>query len=495
MTCSDSRYSPTQLAGALWQEAKTDIGVYGWAVHGYEPARHHQAWLDRVSELVSGTRPLSDSRNGQPESGNTTYRTLRKRKLLLVAPPGHAKSTWLSLILPAWYLGNRPAESLLFFTSSDTMARQFGQTVKQTLGESERHRAVFPAPECRPDTDRGWSTDGLYLGGTPANSKDPSYRALGWGASVIGARAHGIILDDPLTQEQARSPIEQEKARRYHDLTVDSRLHPGGWCVAVMTRWHELDLAQHLADKEDWEVLSMPALGYWREGEALWPERFSVEWLEAKRRDIGGPLFACLYQGNPAALGGAIFKAASWLRPFPEGFTRAKCGRVVQYWDLAYSEKEAADYTVGVTLGRGEAGALYVLGVHRARVTQEELLNVIARQVNLWRPAVVGVEEAAYRQPVTRDLIGRLLRGELPCHFTSVKPTADKVARARLPAGRAEAGLVYADRGAPWFEEFAAELTSFPNGVHDDQVDALSGAVQLALEWVPQPEPVPVRWG
>ncbi|HKE13836.1 MAG TPA: phage terminase large subunit, partial [Kofleriaceae bacterium] len=191
----------------------------------------------------------------------------------------------------------------------------------------------------------------------------------------------------------------------------------------------------------------------------------------------------------------AIFQAAAWLRPLPEGFTRQQCSRVVQYWDLAFSERDTADYTVGVTLGRGESGALYVLGVHRARVTQEQLLGVIARQVHLWRPAVVGVEEAAYKAPVTRDLIGRLLRGELPAHFASVKPIADKVTRARLPAGRAEAGLLYCDRGAPWFEVFASELTSFPNGAHDDQVDALAGATQLALEWRPPQHARPIAWG
>jgi len=443
-------------------------------VHGFPPARHHETWIDRVSLLTA------------PTGARTS------RKLLLVAPPGHGKSHWLSLVLPAWYAGNHPDHSVLFFTSSDTMARQFGGTVKSTLESNDRHRAAFPDAAARPDTARGWSTDGLYLHGTPDNSKDPAYRALGWGASVIGARAHGVILDDPLTQEQARSPIEQEKARRYHDLTVDSRLHPGGWCVAVMTRWHEADLAAHLAGKDDWEVLALPALS--EDGQALWPERFPVEWLEAKRRDIGGPLFACLYQADPSALGGAIFKAADWLRPLPDGFTRAQCGRVVQYWDLAYSGKETADYTVGVTLGRGPDGALYVLGVFRQRVSQEQLLNVVARQVHLWRPAVVGVEEAAYRAPVTRDLIGRLLRGELPCHFQAIKPVADKVTRARLPAGRAEAGLLYCDRGAPWYEEFAAELTAFPNGAHDDQVDALAGATQLALEWRAPQVPRPVVW-
>lgn len=468
------RSSPTLHEDAVWLEARDDLGAYGWAVHGVEPAPHHRAWIDRLARLLAGQR---------------------RRKLLIVAPPGHAKSTWLSLIFPAWYLGKHPDHSLLFFTSSDTMARQFGTTVKSTLEQNERHGFVFHEDAAHPDPDRGWSTDGLYLRGTPHGAKDPAYRALGYGASVIGARAHGVILDDPLTQEQARSPVEQLKARQYHDMTVDSRLHPDGWAVAIMTRWHESDLAAHLAAKSEWAVLEMPALGYWGEGQALWPERFPADWLEAKRRDIGGPLFACLYQGDPTSLGGEVFKAASWFRPLPAGFDRSKLTRVVQFWDLAFSEKDTADYTSAVTLGRDDAGGLYVLGVYRQRIGQAQLLNAIAQQVNLWKPAVVGVEEAAYKHAVTKDLIGRLLRGQLPAHFTAVKPAADKVMRARLPAGRAEAGLLYADREAPWFEPFVAECLGFPNAAHDDQVDALSGAAQLALEWRPPGVAQPVVFG
>ena len=433
---SSTTFSRTQRENALWTLARRDVGVYGWAAHGFKPAAHHQVWLDAVQDLLAG-------------------RT--HRKLLIVAPPGHAKSSWLSLVFPAWYVGRHPDHSLLFFTSSDTMARQFGTTVKSTLEANERHALVFPDPAGRPDPDRGWSTDGLYLRATPHGAKDPAYRALGYGASVIGARAHGVILDDPLTQEQARSPVEQLKARQYHDMTVDSRLHPDGWAVAIMTRWHESDLAAHLAAKQGWAVLEMPALGYWGEGTALWPERFPADWLAEKQRDIGGPLFACLYQGNPTALGGEVFKASSWFRPLPGDFDRSRLTRVVQFWDLAFSERDTADYTVGLTLGRDGSGNLYVLGLYRARVGQAQLLNVIASQVNLFRPAVVGVEEAAYRAPVTKDVVGRLLRGGLPAHVQAVKPVADKVMRARLPAGRAEAGMLYCDRGAPWAETLIAE--------------------------------------
>ena len=62
--------------------------MYGVLAHGHTPARVHEQWIDAAMAVISGQA--------------------RTRKLLIVAPPGHAKSTWLSLILPPWYLGRHP---------------------------------------------------------------------------------------------------------------------------------------------------------------------------------------------------------------------------------------------------------------------------------------------------------------------------------------------------------------------------------------------------
>ena len=59
--------------------------------------------------------------------------------------------------------------------------------------------------------------------------------------------------------------------------------------------------------------------------------------------------------------------------------------------------------------------------------------------------------------------------------------TTDKVARARLPAAWAEAGLLHGDTGLPLWPTFERELVSFPLGSHDDMCDALSGAAAMAL--------------
>lgn len=366
--------------------------------------------------------------------------------------------------------------------------------MKITLEQNEQHTAAFPEETARPDQARGWSADGLYLKGTPDGSKDPAYRAVGYGASIIGARANGIIIDDPLTQAQAQSAVEQIKAKQYHDMTVDSRLHPDGWEIAIMTRWHDLDLASHLMAKPEWDTLLMPAIGYWGDGTALWPERFPIGWLESKRRDIGGPLFNCMYQGDPTSLGGQIFKSSDWFRPLPAAFDRNKLSRVVQFWDLAYSGKDSADYTAAVTIGTDREGNLYILNVWRGHADDASHVTLMAEKIAQQRPGLIGIEEAAYRQAATTDLINRLYRARVNVPVQAVRVTTDKVFRAQLPAGRAQAGMVYADTSAPWWPEFLSECLAFPLGAHDDQVDSFSGATQLALAAIDM-KPQAVRFG
>jgi predicted phage terminase large subunit-like protein len=373
------------------------------------------------------------------------------------------------------------------------MAHQFGTTVKATLEENERHLVTFPSKDARPDPERGWSTDGLYLQGTPSSSKDPAYRAIGFGAATLGARAHGIILDDPMTQEQAQSETEQVRAKAYHDMTIDTRLHPDGWEIAIMTRWHEQDLAAHLMAKDEWDTVLMPAIGYWGDGEALWPERFPLAWLEAKRLGLDGGQFDAVYQGDPTSLGGSVFKSANWFRPLPDGFAEIRRTlHVVQFWDLAWSSKMTADYTASVTVGIDKVGNLYILHAWRKRIDEEELPKELADLIVTTRPSIVGIEDGAFQAAATKDLILSINRDltmrRVAIPANGVKVDRDKITRARLPAGRAQLGMVYADRNAPWYPEFEAECLGFPLKAHDDQVDALSGAARLAIESQPMLE-------
>ena len=78
---------------------------------------------------------------------------------------------------------------------------------------------------------RGWSGAGLFLRGTPLGSKDPAYKAVSLNTNIMGSRANGIILDDPMGQEDGDECRRAEASwEEYYDQTIVPRLQPGtGW--------------------------------------------------------------------------------------------------------------------------------------------------------------------------------------------------------------------------------------------------------------------------
>ena len=474
-SATDAAFGDQEYAETL-EAARVNPGLYALVAHALEPAPHHALWLERVRATVE-------------KPGG---------RLLLVAPPGAAKSTYISFVLPLWFLGNHPDRAVLAVTSSDTMAHQFHSTVQLGLSSNPAHGAVFPERACRPDPGRGWSTDGLYLQGVPAGTKDPSYRCSGFGASVIGSRAHCLLLDDPVTQETATSQVEMQRVRQLLDMTLLPRLHPNGSALCITTRWGEDDVAAHLL-KQGWDLLHTPALGDFpwlpTDGErdeegrgSLWPAQWSLEWLLAERRRLGGAQWSTVWMGDPVAVGAGLFRP-EWLLPLPPAYLREVAPRVtrVTFVDTAWSSRQGADYTAAVTLAyhpSEQPRRLFVVGLFRKRVDEAGLPEALLEHLLAVQPALVGVEEAAYRQEATAGLVLRLrqlLSGRLAANVEGIRVTTDKVARARLPAAWAEAGLLHGDHGLPLWPTFEREVVSFPLGAHDDTVDALSGAAAMAL--------------
>lgn len=208
--------------------AREKLAPYAHVVHGLLPAAHHEPW---VNDLEAVDRGEID-------------------RLLLLAPPGAAKTTWIRMFME-WYLGRHPSHSLLLLTTNDNQAHKFGTPLQQTLEGNAKYRRIFGLPENRIDGKRGNSiTGGIYLAGIPLNEKDPSFQALSYKASALGNRANLIVLDDPLTQDDNNSDIEMPKAREAFIGTVMTRLKRGQLAaiVGIMTSWNESDFAHFLAE-------------------------------------------------------------------------------------------------------------------------------------------------------------------------------------------------------------------------------------------------------
>jgi predicted phage terminase large subunit-like protein len=499
----DERAAPPKLSAELGDDpaekqrrCKADIGEYGEFMFGLAPEPHHRIWIDLIQKLLRDE--LIDEETGR------VY-----KNLLIVAPPGTAKSHWVSTVLPSWYLGNHPDQQILFLTSSDKNAKDFGGTVRAALEDSDRYRAVFPESACRPAKKRGWSSDGYFLQGLPLGAPFSSYYASGFDTRIIGRRCDLFILDDPLDEKSSRSALEQAAAKDYFENTLKTRSRPTtGHTVAIMTRWHESDFADHLLDKQDWYAVRCPMVaeeptaepeeleqyskrllpdptlkvngGYREPGDYLWPNYFTPEQVEEERNN-GTARFSLVFQCSVTGQGGDIFGGSEWLKPLPvdffdlreDGKTLKESLTIYLGWDTAFSMRDKACESVGLVVGFDKSLRGYVLDMWHDRVGQAGLEDAMIEMIQKWKPHIMLVEEVAFKAGVVKEIIRRV-QTRVACRIVMVRPEGDKVERAHLPAGRAEAGFLYGDHRAKWWPTFRDQCLTFPNSRFKDIVDALS---------------------
>jgi len=148
----------------------------------------------------------------------------------------------------------------------------------------------------------------------------------------------------------------------------------------------------------------------------------------------------------------------------------------VRYWDLAVSTKSSADYTASAAVALSDNGTLYIRDVIRGRWEWPDQRRIIVNAMRAEADVRHGIEEALHGIAAIQEL----QRDSSVAHvyLQGVRVDRDKLSRALPWAARAERGKVALVRGE-WINAFLDEMTQFPNGAHDDQVDAVSGAVGM----------------
>lgn len=232
------------------------------------------------------------------------------KRLMVLMPPRHGKSQLVSRHFPAWYLGRNPQKEFISASYGADLASDFGRDVRNILATPE-FAAVFPGNGLAADStakDR-WHT--RHGGG---------YVAAGIGTAITGRGADILNIDDPVKDRAAaESEVTRKATLDWYRSTAYTRLMPGGSVVVTMTRWHEEDLGGTLLEEaknggDQWEVLCLPALANAANdplgrsvNEALWPDRYPAESLQAIRSAIGERDFGALYQQEPRPSGTSFF--------------------------------------------------------------------------------------------------------------------------------------------------------------------------------------------
>ena len=310
------------------------------------------------------------------------------------------------------------------------------------------------------------------------------------------------MIDDPVkNRDDAESEYSRDSVWDWYTSTAYTRLAPGGGILVILTRWHDDDLAGRLLQAaaegaDEWEVVKYPAIAeqdeeYREEGEALHPERYNVPSLEKIKRAIGPRDWSALYQQNPVADEGDYFNR-DMINYYDEADLDYHKLRYYCAWDLAIGQRERNDYSVGIVVGVDEYDKLYVVDCVRGRWDGFELVEQILDLYETWRPGVVGIEKSHIEMAIGPFLEKRVRERKLhEAYFRDLKTgRRDKEARARAIQGRMQQGMVYFPRDPIWVGPLVAELLRFPNGVHDDQVDALAWIGLMMTEFATYFEPI-----
>jgi predicted phage terminase large subunit-like protein len=412
----------------------------------------------------------------------------RIKRLLVTMPPRHGKSELISKYFPAWYVATFPEKRVILASYEADFAASWGRKSRDILDEYGKQ--IYNV-QVKSDSSAAKRWD-IYRHNGGMNT-------AGVGGPITGKGADVLIIDDPIkNSEDANSFLKRDKIWEWYLSTAFTRLEPKGAVILVMTRWHEDDLAGRLLlqERDKWEVIAFPAFAEDEddvlgrdEGAALWPERYDIPQLNDIKETVSAYYWAAMYQQRPAPREGGIFKR-KWFLDNTVNVAPAN-SLYVRYWDLAATAKtdiNDPDYTAGALVALHE-GMYYVVDVVRLRDTPQKVEQLIRRtaETDYENPMIYIEQEPGASGVQVIDYYRRTVLPDFP--MRAHKPTGAKESRILILATHAEIGNLKIKR-AEWNKYLIDEAEVFPQGAHDDILDAISGAVAM----LQQKSPRKVRW-
>ncbi len=413
----------------------------------------------------------------------------RCKRLIINIPPRNMKSICASIAFPAWLLGRDPTLRIICASYGQELANKLAIDCRNVM-QSNWYQKAFP--HTRLSSIRGAVHDFMTTqqGGRMATSV---------GGVITGRGAEILILDDPIKPDEAFSDVTRERANEWFDGTAYSRLNSkrDGAIIIIMQRLHMDDLVGHVLGKEDWEIVSLPAITeeetiftfntlqeqetvIRKVGEALHPERESLETLAHIRVMIGEYNFAGQYQQSPVPAGGGMIKTA-WLQYLPQDEFPVKFDSIIQSWDTASKVTELSDYSVCTTWGIKDK-KVYLLNVWRKRVDYPDLKRAALELYNQFKPTRILIEGKSSGIALIQELKeARIYVAE------EYMPEGDKKLRLHQQSIMFESGQITLPEKAQWLADYEHELTSFPTCKFDDQVDSTTQALAKMREQFDEP--------
>lgn len=391
-------------------------------------------------------------------------------KILISVPPQHGKTQTITKTLPSWYIGRNPTRSAILTAYNAEMGEKFNDSNRQKIRMFGKE--VFGVSISDSQDNKGLFE--LKSGG--------SCMGVGIQGGITGNGGDIIIVDDPYKNGlEANSPATRKIIEDMFRDSVLTRLRGNGNALIVIhTRWHESDLCGVYGKEDGWITINIPCVCenertdplHRKVGETLCPELgFDAQKIAEIRKNIGEKLFQALYQGHPFIDGGEIFT-----RKMIQFYTKAtlpqKFDEVVMSCDLSFGGKNKNNDPCAIQIWGRNGANHYLLKRIKKRLTFNEMcdtIKIVSATFPQCRKKIV--EKKANGQAVI-DSLNNVIGG-----FEAYDPKMnDKQSRANSVTPYFESGNVFLPDETidPTINEMVDEMMKFPNGEHDDEVDAMT---------------------
>lgn len=474
---------PTLSSGGV--QGRREVFTIGFqpnkAIPAVLPRRKVTKFAVRRKVSIQSVTPCA------PETGRC-IQVDRRDGLYLVGrklTPTH-NSEQVSRRLPAWFMGRFPHLHGVVATYNDDFASDFGKDVRGIVKTSQ-FKQIFPGVSLQ----RGGSASDRLQ--TTAGGQ---WSFVGAGGSLTGRGAHLAIVDDLIKDDkEAQSQAIRDQRWSWFTKVLMSRRMGKKLVIMTFTRWHSDDPIGRLTDPENphyneklakkIKIINLPAIADDDDplgrspGEPLWPDgpdKFDLDFLEEQR--ALDPLgFEALYQQRPSLLDGDLFKRED-IRYYGPG-TNVSLPEELRFYctsDHAVGVKQRNDPSCLLKGGVDRDGNLYLTDCFWKRaksdIVVEQMLNMGAR--GNMKPLLWWAENGHISKSIGPFLRKRMLETNSFFAVREITPSADKATRAQSIVGRVASGKVFFPKGASWTEKAINEMMAFPNGLHDDFVDALA---------------------
>ena len=390
--------------------------------------------------------------------------------LIINVPPGTSKTSIVNLLFPAWLWTRNPSLRFMCISYSHMLSQALSAKARDIL-KTERYQQLFPNVKIRRDSDS--KTLFKLTGGGERFTTST-------GSTATGLHAHLILIDDPINSAEVQTPNLMNAVNDWLSSYLSTRkvCKARTATVMIMQRLSVNDPTAYLIERSSHirhvclpaeltsDVKPVEYRKIYRDG-LLDPTRMSEKILEKQKDRMGEMQYAGQFLQKPVARGGNLFKIDKLITLSINPHTIKK---EIRGWDKASTINKHADYTASCKMGKLANGQYIILDVMRGKweIHERELtirktadIDNASVEIVIEKPAGEGGLQSA--QNTVANLAGYKVN--------MVYPSGSKTDRAERFATQVNAGNVFMLK-ADWNTMFLDELGAFPNGKHDDMVDA-----------------------